>query len=174
MNTATQTRLADMIVAQLVALVERHTAGRLTDAAFEAAAVALLTRAQAQGAALADIAAAAEVGRLRGTVLAAIGLEVREDAAGHARAELAAARARPEWDTDPVAAATVLASAVTLAAAQEATDRAYREHGVRQWVRVPNVGACELCQELADMGPAPAGVEPYHHKGCGCSSRPVN
>lgn len=166
-------RLAEMTAAQLVRLAERHAAGELSDELFEASAVSILVRAQARGVAVADVAAAAEVGAMRGTVLATLGLDVREDAAEHAREELRAARARPEWEADPATAATVLASAVTLAAVQEATQRAYREHRVGYWTRVVESGACEVCTDLRD-GVMPASAEPWFHRGCGCSTRPID
>ena len=47
-----------------------------------------------------------------------------------------------------------------------------RQQGIPAWTRVLNGDACELCQSLAgDVLPGDA--EMYHHKGCGCTQRPV-
>ncbi len=64
------------------------------------------------------------------------------------------------------------ARATTLATAQDAYGQAMVAQRVPSWTRVLNSGACELCQDLAGAV-LPGDAEMYHHRGCGCTQRPV-
>lgn len=169
MNTDTLGRAAQRVADQLVALHARHEAGRITREEFIALALVFLDAARARAVALADVALAAELSRLRRTVVNPVGLEpppsLTEDVVNGT------------LDSDPyrldaVAAVAVLGRAVTLDAAQRATQDGMRAQDVGYWTRVPNTGACEVCEDLAD-GLVSVDEVMWTHKGCGCAQRPV-
>lgn len=168
MNTATLGALADRAAAQLVALHGRYTDGHLTREDFAALALAFLDGARAQAVALADLALAAELTVLREQVASPLGLAPAPIATGEVTDTLDSER----YQADAVAAITVLARATTLAAAQDATTEGMTVHGVQQWTRDPNDGACPVCTDLA-AGTVPTTTPMWTHKGCGCTQRPV-
>lgn len=173
MNTDLMATFAASTETELVALWERWEAGELSYEEFVALAVILLVRTRARAAALADVGAAADLSVAAGAPVAPVGLEPEQDGPNLAHAALVAALAAEAYKTDPREAVAVLARSQALEAVQDATVAAYREHEqVVGWTRVLNGGACELCQDLAgDVLPVTAQM--YHHKGCGCSTRPV-
>lgn len=173
MNTALMDTFATSTETELVALWERWETGELTYEEFVALAIVLLVRVRARAAALADVGAAAELTRVLATEVAPVGVEPAQDAQNLVHAALLAALAAEAYKRSPREAVAVLGRSQALEAVQDATVEAYREHPeVTGWTRVLNSGACELCQDLAgDVLPVTA--EMYHHRGCGCSTRPV-
>lgn len=166
--TETVNAFAAAVGEQMSALFDRLAAGEITGEQFVALATALLTRAAAQGVALADLGLASTLSVQRDGPVPALGLAVPEDKPG-ALAVVAGALLAAEATRD---AAAVTGRAETLAASQDAFGEGLRAHGVQSWTRVLNGGACELCRALA--GPIlPASTDMYHHKGCGCSQRPI-
>jgi hypothetical protein len=163
---------AQQVEDSLVAVHNRLDAGELVLEEFIALATALLIRAKAKGVALADLGAAAELSALRGIAVPAVGLPLPDGV------EAASARAVEDtvssdaYKLNAVAAVAVLGRAEALTSVQGAYSEALRRQDVQGWTRVLNAGACELCQDLAgDV--LPASVDMYHHKGCGCSQKPV-
>lgn len=173
MNTEVMARGADKVSAAVVALHKRYEEGELTLAQFKALARAELVRAQARGIALASLGVAADLTRLRKSVVPATGLSLPESAESSASALVQSTIDGEPYKLDPLAAIAVMGSAHYLEAVQEATGRALESHGARYWVRVLNEGACELCEILAE-DTLPASATMYHHKGCGCSQQPVD
>lgn len=170
MNTDTLGRLAQRVADQLTALHERHLSGQLTREEFVELAVPFLVAARSRAVALADLALAAELSRLWERLVNPLGIEIPEaDVAG----ALADTLDSDQYRLDQLAAIAVLARAVTLWAAQDATHEAMVAHDVSVWVRDTNGGACELCLDLAGQGEAPITVKMHQHKGCGCAQRPV-
>lgn len=155
--------LAQSAAGRLADLWQRWQDGDLELDQFVALAVALLGVSRARAVALADLGAAADMTRATGAVVATLGL--RPPPLGAVRPVLAVLDSRE--------AAEVEGRARTLTAGQDAHHEALEQHGAQGWTRVLNSGACELCQDLAgDV--LPISATPYHHKGCGCSTRPVN
>lgn len=169
MNTDTLGRLAQRVADQLTALHTRYEDGDLTRAEFVTVASSLLDGASARAVALADVALAAEVSRLRRTVAVPLGLA---PPAPTPEATVTDTLDSPQYEQDAAGAIAVLGSAVTLAAAQDATQTGMSEHGMRFWKRDPNAGACEVCEDLAD-GLVSVDQVMWTHKGCGCAQRPV-
>lgn len=169
MNTDTLGRTAQRVADQLTALHARYEAGRITREEFVALALAFLDAARARAVALADLALAAELSRLRRTVVNPVGLEppppLTEDIVTDTLDS-------EPYRLDALAAVAVLGRAVTLDAAQQATQDGMRAHEVRYWTREPNAGACEVCEDLAD-GLVSVEEVMWTHKGCGCAQRPV-
>lgn len=156
----------------IVALHDRYESGEIGEAQFVALATAVLIRAGAQGAALADLALAAVLTVQRQRPVPALGLTAPEDTEQRARTAVTDTLTGHPYRADPRAAVAVLARAESLSAAQNAYAAGMPAHGVTAWTRVLNADACELCQELA--GPVlPASAEMFHHKGCGCTQQPV-
>lgn len=170
MNTDTLARLAQRVADQLAALHARYEAGTLTREEFVALAVPFLDAARARAVALADVALAAELSRLRRQIVNPLGIEPPP---ADVEGAVADTLDSDQYRLDALAAVAVLARAVTLQTAQEATHEAMVEHGVEVWVRDLNAGACELCVDLASQGEAPITVQMHQHKGCGCAQRPV-
>ena len=168
MNTDTLARLAQRLADQLAALHTRYEEGQLTRSEFVTTATAFLDGAAARATALADVALAAEVSRLRRQVAIPLGLAptpVQESVVTEALDS-------PQYEQDGPGAVEVLARAVTLAAAQDATQNGMRQHEIKYWTRDPNAGACEVCEDLAD-GLVTVDQVMWTHKGCGCARRPV-
>lgn len=156
-------RVAQSAADRLAVLWGRREAGELTREEFIASAVAVLGVSRARAVALADLGAAADMTRARGEVVAPLGL--LPPATAVVLPALVALDSR--------GAAEVEGRAQTLTAAQDAHHEALQAHGAQGWTRVLNEGACVLCRDLAgDV--LPISATPYHHKGCGCSTRPVN
>lgn len=162
--------LAQRVADQLVALHARREEGRITRAEFVDLATAFLDAARARAVAVADLALAAELSVLRSRIVATIGLEPLPEPLRPAVEETLASE---PYRAAPAAAVAVLGRAVTLQATQDAYAEGMRRHGVELWERVTDTGACEVCRDLARRGPASTEVSPWHHKGCGCSTRPV-
>lgn len=156
----------------VVALYARLETGELTEDEFVALATAALLRASYRGAALADVALAAYLSVARGEAVPALGLAPRQDQRGRLTAAVRGLLAGRASSPDPAEAARVLGRAEPLAVAQDTYGQGMRRHGVRRWTRVLNTGACKLCQTLAGVV-LPASADMYHHKGCGCTQRPV-
>ncbi|MGA4691906.1 hypothetical protein ACPCXD_16740 [Rhodococcus sp. AB351] len=166
--TDTLAALAASTEESVVALYERFLAGELTEAEFVELATAALAVAEARGASLADVALATTLSVQRGTAVATVGLAATVTRS-LARQVITEALLDPG---DVAEALRVNVRAETLAAAQDAYGEGMRQQGVESWTRVLNSGACPLCHDLAgDVLPATA--EMYHHKGCGCTQRPV-
>lgn len=160
---------ADAAGDKLAALWDRLEAGDITGEEFVALATAALVQAAARGVALADLGLAATLSVQQGQAVPAVGLGLPEATPILLAAAVAAVRAKPDATRDD---AHVTGRAETLAAAQDAYSEGMRAHQVSAWTRVLNAGACELCQDLAgDVLPGHA--EMYHHKGCGCTQRPI-
>lgn len=170
MNTTTLARLAQRIADQLEALHASHEEGLIDRQDFVALAVALLAGARARATALADLALAAELTRLRKQIVLPIGIE---PPAPLAPAVVTETLDSPQYALAAAGAVAVLARAVTLEAAQEATHTAMEAHVVSEWTRDTEPGACEICEDLAGQGPAPATTPMWWHRGCGCAQRPV-
>lgn len=165
-------KFARQVEDSLVAVHNRLDAGEIVMEEFIALATMLLIRAKAKGISLADLAVAAELSALRGVAVPAAGLSVPDGV------EMATARAvedtvsSDQYKANAVAAVAVLGRSQALEAVQDSYGQALRQQDVQGWTRVLNAGACELCQDLAD-GVLPSSTPMYHHKGCGCSQKPV-
>ncbi len=165
--TETLDRLATATEEQVVAAFESWQDKLIDYADFLAVATAYLSAAGNRATALADTALAAFLTTATAAPVPVLGLLPPE--VDH-RPELATITAM----TGVVVAdkLTVYARATTLATAQDAYSEGITRRGIPGWTRVLNGGACELCQDLA--GPVlPGDVPIYHHKGCGCTQRPV-
>lgn len=162
--------LALLAVSTETAVVDLHArfeAGEFTEEVFVALAVAALVQADARGTGLADLALATTLSAQQGQPVPTVGLAPTGNPGRLRTAVLAALSAAVAAE-----ALGVTARAETLASAQDAYARGMRAHEVAYWTRVLNGGACELCQDLAgDVLPASADM--YHHKGCGCTQRPI-
>jgi hypothetical protein len=164
--TETLHRLATTTEKQLVAAWESWQEGLITADEFYAVATAYLAAASNRAVALADVALAAYLSAALGRPVPTLGLVPPET--NHTD-ELRRAVAD---ETDPGGRVGRTGAAVALAAAQDAYGEGMRAHGVPAWTRVLNGGACPLCIDLAgDVLPGHA--EMYHHKGCGCTQRPI-
>lgn len=172
MNTDTMATFAEQVEEDLLAHHARLEAGEITTEEFILLATALLVRAKARGVALADLAAAAELSALRGITVPAVGLPVPDGVEEATTLAVEEMLTSASYVAGAAAAVAVLGRSQALAAVQEATLTAYREHGVSYWTRVVDSGACEVCIDLAD-GVMPTTAAPWHHKGCGCSTQPV-
>jgi len=165
--TETLDKLATTTAAQVLAAFESWQEGLIEYAHFLAVAAAYLSAAGNKGTALADTALAAYLSIETGRAVPTLGMVPPEVDHRPALATIAA--------TTGVDLAEKFAThtrATTLATAQDAYGDAMTERGIPGWTRVLNGGACELCQDLAgDVLPGDAPM--YHHKGCGCTQRPV-
>lgn len=160
---------ADVAGDQLAALWDRLEGGDITADEFVALATAALVQAAARGVALADLGLSATLTAQQGRAVPPLGLGLPEAAPILLAASVAAVQRKPDATRDD---AHVTGRAETLAAAQDAYSEGMRAHEVPAWTRVLNAGACELCQDLAgDVLPGHA--EMYHHRGCGCTQRPI-
>lgn len=166
--TDTLDALATSTEAVLTGLYARWEAAQITGAQFRILAVAALLRAGARGVGMADLALAAFLSVDGGRPVPALGLALPASAPARYTAAVAlmlAGAVTPE-------SVAVLGRSETLATAQDAYADGMRQHGVGAWTRVLNAGACELCHDLAgDVLPVSADM--YHHKGCGCTQRPI-
>lgn len=154
----------------VVALWERWDAGDITEAQFKALAAAALARYGAKGAAVADAALSASLTKLIGSVMVATGdLLDPTEGAGRSVEETLGSEA---FTRDPSAAIGTMGSAFALSSMQDAYSKGMQDRGVGLWVRVPNPGACDMCQDLADAV-MPVSVDMYHHRGCQCIQTPV-
>lgn len=173
MYTDTLAALASSTEATIVALWERWQAGEITEAEFVLLAAAALVRATARGTALADAALAAALSVQRAQAVPTLGLDRPTGSGQTAERAVRDTLTSPAYALDAAAAVAVTARSEALAGAQDAYGRAMRGQGVRSWTRVLNSGACELCQDLAGAI-LPASARMYHHRGCGCTQRPVD
>lgn len=163
---------AQQVEEDLLAHHARLEAGEITTEEFILVATALLVRANARGVALADLAAAAELSALRGIAVPAIGLPVPEGIEEATTGAVEETLTSASYVAGAAAAVAVLGRSQALSAVQVAYGTALQQQGADGWTRVLNTGACELCQDLAgDV--LPTDTPMYHHKGCGCSQRPV-
>lgn len=173
MNTEVMAKGAEATGIKLQRLQERLDAGTLSFDQFKALATSVLTRAKAQGYSLGDLGAAADLTKLRRSLVIPLGLSAPEETESTAAALVQLTAASEPYRADAMAAIAVLGSSFFLEGVQEATGRALESHGARYWVRVLNAGACDLCEVLAE-DTLPASATMYHHKGCGCSQQPVD
>ena len=165
--TETLDKLATTTAAQVLAAFESWQEGLIEYAHFLAVAAAYLSAGGNRATALADTALAAFLTTATAAPVPTLGLIPPE--VDH-RPELATIAALVGIDLAQRFA--TYARATTLATAQDAYGDAMTERGIPGWTRVLNGGACELCQDLAgDVLPGDAPM--YHHKGCGCTQRPV-
>ncbi len=165
--TETLLKLATDTEAQVLAAFRSWQEGNITQADFLAVSSAFLAAGSNRATALADVALAAFLSAATGRAVPTLGIVPPE--VDH-RPELAAIAATTGVDLAEQYATH--ARATTLATAQDAYGQAMTERSIPGWTRVLNAGACELCQDLAgDVLPGDAPM--YHHKGCGCTQRPV-
>ena len=165
--TETMAALATSTETQVLAAFRSWQEGNITQADFYAVAAAYLSAAGNRGTALADVALAAWLSVELGEAVPVLGLLPRQVDHRPALATIAATTG-----VDLAAKFSTHARATTLATAQDAYGQAMTERSIPGWTRVLNGGACPLCQDLAgDVLPGDA--EMYHHKGCGCTQRPV-
>lgn len=172
MNTETLGALAEQASDKLVSIHNFVDAGQASLEQFQGAALVVLMQAKVRSVALADLALAAELTRLRGDLVPPLGLGLPEDADTATSQAIEDTLTSPQYALNAAAAVAVLGRAETLAAAQDATSRGMVRSEIEGWTRVLNAGACELCQDLAGEV-LPRNAIPYHHKGCGCTIRPV-
>lgn len=163
-------KLSEQAQGSVLGLWERWEAGDITEAQFRALAAASLARHGAKGAAVADAALAASLSVLVGSLTVGTG-EMDDPAEGAAEA-VEETLGSEAFSRDPSAAVAVMGSSFALAAVQDSYSKGMQSQGVSLWVRVPNPGACEMCQDLADAV-MPVSVDMYHHKGCQCIQTPV-
>ncbi len=171
--TNTLAALAASTETAVVALHTRWDGGQITEAQFVALATAALVQAAVRGTALADLALAAALSVQRRRPVPTLGLTPPADATRTAESAVRDTLASPAYLAGAASAVAVLGRSHALAGAQDAYAQAMRGQGVQTWTRVLNGGACELCRDLA--GPVlPASADMFHHKGCGCTQRPVD
>jgi len=165
--TETLHKLATDTEAQVLAAFRSWQEGLITQADFYAVASAYLAAGGNRATALADLSLAAFLSAANGRAVPTLGIVPPEVDHRPALATIAATTG-----VDLAEKFATHARAVTLATAQDAYGDAMTARGIPGWTRVLNGGACELCQDLAgDVLPGHA--EMYHHKGCGCTQRPV-
>lgn len=161
MNPDLLAKLAARAGEHVAVLAERWAAGGITDAEFDAVAMAVVSAGQAQGVALADLSIATALG------VGALGMLADGHETG--RAAVVLARIRASKAADGLGeVARVETSAEVLDTAQRASGRSMSEHGVETWTRRLNSGACPLCTDLAGAE-LPVTTNLYTHKGCGCT-----
>lgn len=163
-------RLSEQAQGAVLGLWERWEEGDVTEAQFRALATATLAKYGAKGAAVADVALAASLTTLIGAVMVTTGDMV--DPSEGAAMEVEDTLDSVGFQADPANALAVMGSAYALASMQDAYSKGMQDQGVALWVRVPNPGACDMCQDLADAV-MPVSVDMYHHKGCQCIQTPV-
>lgn len=158
------------------------SAGSLTPDEFLAIASAAIARANAQGAALADIGLTAEVVRQVRHPARPLGLGANPLALDQARIadalRTAIADQQAEQDVEQAAAAQrnrIAQTArseplVTVANATQAGMRHRRAHG---WVRELDLNACKVCEGWADGVVRSVDTHMARHLGCGCIQQPV-
>lgn len=167
--TDTMAEFAQLTEDECVKILNLYDTGQLDRQEFIQILTGTLVVRADEAAQLADIALATQLTALRNRVVVPIGLTTDLDAT--------AARVQPEVDAavdsdNRVYAVAVLARALVLNTAQDVFQQGMSDHGVEYWKRVPNTGACEVCQDLAD-GIVPIEQEPWFHKGCGCATTPI-
>ena len=165
--TETLDRLATATEKQVVAAFRSWDEGHITLADFLAVATAYLSAAGNKATALADVALAAFLTVETGNMVLVLGIIPREVDHRPTLATIAATTG-----VDLAEQYATHARATTLATAQDAYGQAMTARGIPAWTRVLNAGACELCQDLAGAV-LPGDAPMYHHKGCGCTQRPV-
>ncbi|MEE6288626.1 hypothetical protein V2J52_13270 [Georgenia sp. MJ173] len=158
--------------AQVMALWTRWEAGELTEAQFRALAGAVLVRAGARSAALADLALTAALSAARQAVVVPVGLEAAPGVHAAARDAVADTLGSVSYERDAPAAVAVLGSAFAYEQFQRSYGDGMRSHGVSYWQRVPNAGACGVCEDLSE-GVVSADIPMWHHKGCMCVAQPI-
>lgn len=169
MNTNTLGAVAERAGERLVELHARLDSGEIAREDFLLLAVAQLDISKSRAVALADLALAVDLTALRGAAVLPIGLPPPPTTPAATVADVLDGE---PYRLDAAAAVAVLGRAESLAAAQDAYGAGMQQQGVSAWTRQLNGGACKLCQDLAgDVLPASAPM--YHHRGCGCSQRPI-
>lgn len=163
-------KLKEQAQGATLGLWERWEAGDLTEAQFRALATTALVQQAARGTALADVALAASLTKLTRAIAVTTG--EMEDPTEDATATVDETLASEPYSRDPAGAVGVMGAAFAAGAMQDAYSKGMRDQGVKFWTRVPDPGACDLCQDLADAV-LPVSVDMYHHKGCGCVAQPV-
>lgn len=163
-------KLSEQAQGAVLGLWTRWEEGDVTEAQFRALATATLAQYGAKGAAVADLALAASLTTLTGSVMVTTG--DMEDPAEGADVVLEETLESDGYQRDPANAVAVMGSAYALDKMQTAYSQGMQNQGVELWVRAPNPGACDMCMDLADVY-LPVSVEMYHHKGCGCIPKPV-
>lgn len=168
---ATVHRLADTTEDALMKALDGNLSGDLSDFDMRVHMVRVLMMARHTAVALADTAVAAELSRLWGRFVAPIGLEDvwPGEAAMQAVDETVAS---DQWKVNAAAAIAVMGRAQVTETTQTTYQTGMAEHGVEYWTRDVEPNACELCQDLAD-GIMPTSTPMYHHKGCGCTQKPI-
>jgi len=165
--TETLHKLATDTEAQVLTSFRSWQEGNITQADFLAVSSAFLAAGGNRATGLADLSLAAFLSAATGRAVPTLGIVPPE--VDH-RPELATIAATTGVDLAEQYATH--ARAVTLATAQDAYGQAMTERSVPGWTRVLNGGACPLCQDLAGAV-LPGDAPMYHHKGCGCTQRPV-
>ena len=173
MNTETLGKLADACEDACVRARDGLDAGKLSQPEYEAVLLVVILGAKAQGVRLADLGLSAELSRLWARIVPPLGLALPDDAEQITREAIEDTLGGDAYAVNAAAALAVLGRSQTLAAAQDAEAEGMVAHKPDGWTRALNGGACELCRDLAGAV-LPAEVPMYHHKGCGCSARPVS
>lgn len=156
----------------MVRLQDAHDAGGITLTEFRAAVFELCMRARDYALQWADWALADELTTLTGQTVTPLGMTLPDDTPRVVMDAAAEALSSEPYAVNAVAAVAVLGRSQALGGAQDGLHRLMPAQGVQSWTRDLNDGACELCRDLAgDVLPATAQM--YHHKGCGCTQRPV-
>ncbi|MGD7706339.1 hypothetical protein [Microlunatus sp. Y2014] len=167
--TDTMAKFAQLTEDEAVKILNLYDTGQLDRDRLITLLVGLLVVRADEAAQLADVALATQMSELRNQVVAPLGLTTDLDAT--------AAQLEPEVeeavDSDNRAyAVAVLGRALIMGTAQNAFHTGMQIHGVTTWKRVPNRGACEVCEDLAS-GLVSINDVMWTHKGCGCTQQPI-
>lgn len=179
---AASRRLAEATGDRLAALWALVEADLLTLARFRALAATLVTRANAQGVALADMGLTAEITRQLGRRAAPLGLRPN-------RAAVDMRRILADIDriiaNTPVSATTPeevmesrqdqlrrLGRSETLLTVANAVQDGMARRGAQGWTRGLSGGSCPLCTSWADGVVRAATVRMARHPGCDCIQLP--
>ncbi|WP_454175253.1 hypothetical protein [Gordonia sputi] len=167
-------RLADDSERRVLSVYEAFLDGVLSrDEAVQAIAT-LVSAANGQAFALADLAFAAEVMVQLGQAVPVGGVTAPDDLD---RLTKAASTVLEVADVSPVSAAIVarLARSEPLESAANAySDSMIRSGKTKGWVRQKSAGACQLCEWWWREGRVWPAEHPFqHHKGCTCTPKPV-
>ena len=167
-------RLADDSERRVLAVYQAFLDGVLSRDETIQAIATLVSAANGQAFALADLAFAAELMTQLGQVVPVGGVTAPDDLD---RLTKAASTVLDVADSSPVSAAIVarLARSEPLESAANAySDSMIRSGKTRGWVRQKSAGACQLCEWWWREGRVWPAEHPFqHHKGCTCVPKPV-
>jgi len=167
-------RLADDSERRVLAVYQAFLDGVLSRDETIQAIATLVSAANGQAFALADLAFAAEVMTQLGQAVPVSGVTAPDDLD---RLTKAASTVLDVADSSPVSAAIVarLARSEPLESAANAySDSMIRSGKTKGWVRQKSAGACQLCEWWWREGRVWPAEHPFqHHKGCTCTPKPV-